>query len=160
MNHEFNKLGVLGLVVGASLIAAGTPALGQQARWLAETDPTAKYMIDMERQWAESGCTHQPVEDGLLAHDFQGTAPSGKRYNKAEALPPDDSVSERQCLLEEAKVHLLGHSVAVVYGSEHAMRKPQGGTEAMRCLVWTDAWLKRDGKWRIVAAQDTAVPCK
>jgi len=34
------------------------------------------------------------------------------------------------------------------------------GKEAMRCLVWTDTWLKRRDKWEIIAVQDTAVPCK
>ena len=159
MNND-RELGVLGLVVAATLTAASTPALAQQARWLAETDPTAKYMIDMERQWAESDCTHHRIEEKLLADDFQGTAPDGKRYNKTEAAQPDHSVSERQCHLDEAKVHLFGESVAVVYGSERAMHKAQGQTEAMRCLVWTDTWLKRDGKWQIVAAQDTSVLCK
>lgn len=25
--------------------------------------------------------------------------------------------------------------------------------------VWTDTWLKRNGRWQIVAAQDTVIPC-
>ncbi len=48
----------------------------------------------------------------------------------------------------------------MIYGSERAVRTDKDGKEAMRCLAWTDTWLKRHGKWEIVAAQDTAVPCK
>jgi hypothetical protein len=33
------------------------------------------------------------------------------------------------------------------------------GKIAKRCEVRTDTWLKRAGKWQIVAAQDTIVPC-
>jgi Domain of unknown function (DUF4440) len=125
-----------------------------------ESDPTAKYMIDIERSWAESGCTHQPGAQKFLADDFQGTAPSGERYDKSRALQMDSSSSERQCHLDEAKVRFFGSNLTIVYGSERALRKARDGIEGMRCLVWTDTWLKRNNEWQIVAAQDTAVPCK
>jgi len=117
-------------------------------------------MIQMEREWAEDGCTQKPVGVAFLADDFQGTAPGGERYDKAEALKRDASLKERDCRLDDAKVRFFGDSVAIIYGSERALRTDKDGKEAMRCLVWTDTWLKRRGKWEIVAAQDTAVPCK
>ncbi len=120
----------------------------------------AKQMIQMEREWAEDGCTQKPVGVAFLADDFQGTAPGGERYDKAEALKRDASLKERDCRLDDAKVRFFGDSVAIIYGSERALRADKDGKEAMRCLVWTDTWLKRRGKWEIVAAQDTAVPCK
>ena len=67
---------------------------------------------------------------------------------------------ERDCRLDDAKVRFFGDSLAIIYGSERALRTDKDGKEAMRCLVWTDTWLKREGKWEIIAAQDTAVPCK
>ena len=39
------------------------------------------------------------------------------------------------------------------------MTKDDNGKEAKRCLIWTDTWLKRAGKWQIVTAQDTLIPC-
>ena len=50
--------------------------------------------------------------------------------------------------------------MAVVYGSEYALLVGKDGTESKRCLVWTDTWIKRNSKWEIIAAQDTAVACK
>jgi hypothetical protein len=94
----------------------------------------------------------------FLAEDFQGTAPDGKRYDKAQALDNESSVSARDCRLDEAKVRLFGEDVALAFGSERAVRKPKDGKEFMRCLVWTDTWLKRQNKWQIVSAQDTQVP--
>jgi hypothetical protein len=44
--------------------------------------------------------------------------------------------------------------VALLYGSESAIWKTAAGTEHTRKLIWTDTWLKRNGKWQIVAAQD------
>ncbi|HET6862479.1 MAG TPA: nuclear transport factor 2 family protein [Pyrinomonadaceae bacterium] len=150
---------LFGTVIAVVLITVGMPIWSQQGKWASETAPAAKYMIDLERKWAEAGCTHQLAGD-TFADDFQGTAPDGSRYDKAQALQTDSSVTERECHLDDAKVRLFGDNTAIVYGSERAMLKPQGQTESMRCLVWTDTWLKRNEKWQIVAAQDTAVPCK
>jgi len=150
------------LVVAAMASALAAVALAlppQQSRWAATTDPAAKYIIDRERQWAESGCTHQLAAD-IFADDFEGTAPDGSRYDKAEALKPEAGVIETACRLDDVKVRLFGNSLAMAYGNERSTRKLQGQPEALRCLVWTDTWLRRDGKWELIAAQDTAVPCK
>ena len=54
----------------------------------------------------------------------------------------------------------FGENLAIIYGSEHAIGKDKTHPDAKQCQVWTDTWLKRDGKWRIVAAQDNKVDCK
>jgi hypothetical protein len=135
-------------------------AHSQQSRWVPASDPVAKTIIEAERSWAESGCSKVSVAP-ILAEDFQGTAPDGKRYDKAAALQNDKSQIERKCQLDDVNVRLFGDNIAIAYGSERALRKPaKGGKETLRCLVWTDTWLKRSGKWQIVAAQDTQVACK
>ena len=72
----------------------------------------------------------------------------------------DQARSDRDCKLDSAKVRFFGDGLAMVYGSERATHTGSDGKDTMRCLVWTDTWLKRNGKWQIIAAQDTAVPCK
>ncbi len=140
-------------IAGAALVTVGK-ANAQQGRWAAPGDQTAKSLIDMERQWAEQECAHSAVEQAILAEDFLGTTPEGKRYSKSEAL--GTSLPEaRQCRLHDAKVHFFGENVAIVYGSESSIRKASDGKEYTRTLVWTDTWLKRNGKWQVVAAQDT-----
>jgi Domain of unknown function (DUF4440) len=160
MNHGMGRVAVVGAVLGVALVTVGMPARPQHAQWASENDPNAKYMIDMERQWAEAGCKNQPVGEKFIADDFQGTAPSGERYDKAEALKIDSSANEHDCHLDEAKVRFFGENVALIYGSERARRKATDGGERVRCLVWTDTWLRRNGKWQIVAAQDTDTPCR
>ncbi len=140
-------------------VALCSQCFAQQSYWAAADDPVAKYMIDMERQWAEAGCTHSDVAAKFLADDFQGTAPDGSRYGKAEALKHDDSLTEKDCRLDEAKARFFGN-VAMVYGRERATRVAKDGNSALKCLVWTDTWLKRDGKWQIIAVQDAYIPCK
>ena len=158
MKNDIGIRSITFLLMG--ILAPSTFVLAQQGRWASEDDPVAKEMIQDEREWAEDGCTQTPVGKQFLADDFQGTAPSGERYDKAKALKRDASLKERDCHLDDAKVRFFGESLAVIYGRERALRVGKDGKESMRCLVWTDTWIKRNSKWEIIAAQDTAVPCQ
>ena len=132
-------------------------AYAQQEKPASPSDAVAQSLVAMERDWAEAACTHKLVVETILADDFQGTAPDGKRYSKAEAVEEDKSskIEARDCRLLDAKVHFFGDSTAIIYGSESSVRKSSDGKEFTRTLVWTDTWLKRKGKWQIVSAQDT-----
>ena len=43
------------------------PAYAQQSRWSSADDKTAKYIIQMERKWADGVCVDNGVVAGLLA---------------------------------------------------------------------------------------------
>jgi hypothetical protein len=138
-----------------------TAAHAQQSHWATPGDKSAKFMIDMERKWAEGVCTNNGVISELLADDFQGTSTRGGRYNKTDELRDEKGAHwAHGCALDDANVRFLAENVAIIYGSEHAIGKDKMHPEAKQCQVWTDTWLKRDGKWRIVAAQDNKVDCK
>ena len=137
------------------------PAHAQQSHWASADDKTAQYIINMERKWAEGVCVDNGVVDRLLADDFQGTSTKGTRFEKADELKDEKSArSARDCGLDEAKVHFFGDSVAVVYGREHALGKDKSQPNAMVCQIWTDTWLKREGKWQIIASHDNRVECE
>ena len=137
-------------------------AHGQQGQWATADSATAKFIVDAERQWAEAACTHNRITDKILANDFQGTSPEGKRYTKSDEVADtaDSTKTARDCRLIDAKVHLFGDTLAMAYGSESSVQKTKEGTEKSRCLIWTDTWLKRNGGWQIIAAQDTQIDCK
>ena len=97
---------------------------------------------------------------GVFADRFQGTRTDGRRYGKAEAIATDMNALDRDCRFGEVQIQFFGDSVAVAYGNESSLRKEKDGKEWKRCLAWTDTWLKRNGKWQIVAAQDNVVTCK
>lgn len=138
-----------------------SPAGAQQSHWATADDKSAKYIIDMERKWAEGVCIDNGVVAGLLADDFQGTSPSGARFTKADELKDEKSArTAHDCGLDEAKVRFFGDSLAVVYGSEHAIGKDKSQPDAKVCQVWTDTWLMRGGVWQIIASQDNRVKCR
>ncbi|UWZ81897.1 nuclear transport factor 2 family protein [Occallatibacter riparius] len=154
------KISSLQVALALGVLGASIPAFAQQSHWADAGDPTAKMMIDAERKWAEASCDHNRIAETIVAEDFWGTAPDGSRYDRAKEMAGDQSRSARDCKLDGAKVRLFGDSLAMVYGSERATQTGADGKDVGRCLVWTDTWLKRNGKWQIIAAQDTAVPCK
>jgi hypothetical protein len=136
------------------------PARAEKSHWASSEDKTAKYIIEMERKWAEGVCVDNGVVAGLLAEDFQGTSPMGVRFTKGDELKDEKGArTAHDCGLDEAKVRFFGDSLALVYGSEHAVGKDKTQPNAMVCQIWTDTWLKR-GTWQIVASQDNRVVCR
>jgi Domain of unknown function (DUF4440) len=72
----------------------------------------------------------------------------------------DSKHTDRECRLGEVNVHFFGDNLAVLYGSESRIGKDADGTERIKTLIWTDTWLKRNGQWQIVAAQDNWAKAK
>jgi hypothetical protein len=145
----------------APILMLVPPAHAQQSHWASANDKTAKYIVDMERKWAEGVCADNGVVGGLLADDFQGTSTKGARFSKSEELKDEKGPrTAHDCGLDEAKVHFFGDSAAVVYGHEHAVGKDNSQPSTNVCQIWTDTWLKRDGKWQIIASHDNRVACK
>lgn len=160
-DSAMRKMPLLGFAVAVATMLFLVPAFAQQSHWATADDPTAKYIIDMERKWAEGVCVDNGVVAGLLAEDFQGTAPNGARFTKADELRDEKGQrTAHDCGIDEVRVRFFGESLALVYGSEHAVGKDKSQPNAKVCQIWTDTWLKRDGRWQIVASQDNRVDCK
>jgi Domain of unknown function (DUF4440) len=152
-------LRVFAVPIAATLLLV--PADAQPSHWSSPDDKTAKYIIEMERKWAQGVCVDNGVVAGLLADDFQGTSTNGARFTKADELKDEKGArSAHDCGLDDAKVRFFGDSLAVVYGSEHAVGKDKSHPNAKVCQVWTDTWLKRGGTWQIIASHDNRVECR
>jgi hypothetical protein len=173
MRHGILHANCVVMSVVMCVVVLMTAAYAQQSHWAAADDKTAKFMIDMERKWAEGVCTNNGVVSELLADDFQGTSTRGERFNKEDELRDEKGQrSAHGCGLDDARVRFFssvsssstsslgGEDVAIIYGSEHAIGKDKAHPEAKVCQVWTDTWLKRGGKWQIVASQDNRVDCE
>jgi hypothetical protein len=156
------KLALIILVFGLTVSLVGgfsSPIIAQESRWGSPAEETVKFIKTIEAKWANAACSPQPDLKDIFADDFQGTSPKGRRYGKEDASMTDTKSLSRNCQLGEVKVRFFGDSMAIAYGAESSMAKGNNGKETKQCLVWTDTWLKRAGKWQIVAAQDTKVLC-
>jgi ketosteroid isomerase-like protein len=115
-----------------------------------------RYIVESERQWAESVATGDPsTVERILADDFLGVDPRGKLYDKAKMIA--DTRNAREYFisnrLNEVKVRFYGDT-AIAQGDETWERR----TGERGRFVWTDTWIRRNGRWRIVAAQDLSAP--
>ena len=153
-----NSKTIFGILLSTTLMIS-LSATAQNARWASADDIVANELIAKEKMWGESNCSLQPELKEVFADQFQGTAPDGTRYGKVQAMETDLKNLDRQCQLGEVKIQFFGEIVAIAYGNESSIRKDKDGKEFLRCLVWTDTWLKRDVKWQIIAAQDMIVEC-
>ena len=119
-----------------------------------------RYIIESERAWAESVATgDSSVVERILADDFAGVDPKGHVYDKSKMVSdtrdaPKYFVSNHA---NEIKVRFYGDS-AVAQGDETWERR--SGDPLRGRFVWTDTWIKRNGKWQIVAAEDLIAPEK
>ncbi|PYL76428.1 MAG: DUF4440 domain-containing protein [Verrucomicrobia bacterium] len=119
---------------------------------------TECYILESERQWAESVATGDTLAiERILADDFIGVDPKGRLYTKQQMIDetrnaPKYFVSNR---LNDVKVRFY-RKTAIAQGSE-TWEKRSG--ERGR-FVWTDTWMQRNGRWQIVAAEDLIAPEK
>ena len=110
-------------IIPASLLALlflggfASPSFAQESRWGSPGEETVKFMIAAEAKWASSACSSQPDLKEVIADDFQGTSPSGHRYDKAKAIATDTKSLSRDCQLGEVKVRFFGDSIAIAYGA-------------------------------------------
>ncbi|HEY2684101.1 MAG TPA: nuclear transport factor 2 family protein [Steroidobacteraceae bacterium] len=135
--------------------------LASGADLTAEQNAASKHMIELERGWVEQGCGGKWVISEMLASDFWGTAPKGTRYGKPSGEPTYDPKTQwaTDCRLDDTEVRFFGADVAVMYGAESKTVALPDSKHERRCLVWTDTWIKRNGKWQVIAVQDNRVDC-
>lgn len=115
-----------------------------------------RYITESEKQWAESVPSgDKSVVERILADDFVGVDPQGGLYDKAKMVSETADAPKYFASnhLNEVKIRFYGDT-AVAQGNESWERK---NGERGR-FVWTDTWLRRNGRWEIVAAEDLIAP--
>ncbi len=145
------------LVLRCGLIVVGVLCLCQCSATKDQKE-AERYILESERQWAESVATGDASAiELILADDFVGVDPKGVLSNKQQMVAdtrnaPKYYVSNQ---LNDVKVRFYGDT-AIAQGSE--TWKKRDGKRGR--FVWTDTWIRRYGRWQIVAAEDLIAPEK
>jgi len=146
------QIRVLAILAFALLLAFSTNSLASHAQANDSHAADTAYIHQAESDWAESVVTNDVgVLDRILADDFVGVDIDGSHYSKVDAIrdyrtKPSEFVSNH---LDNVVTRFYGDA-AVAQGSESWKKKD--GTPGK--FVWTDTWIRRGGKWQVVAAED------
>jgi uncharacterized protein (TIGR02246 family) len=120
-----------------------------------------RYIEQSEDQWATSVASgDSSVVKRILADDVIWVF-DGRILNKAQAVSeagqgPGPFLSNRANSID---IRFFGDNTAIAQGSETWTKRKDLGQTTGR-FVWTDTWVKRDGQWQIVAAEDLIAPAE
>jgi len=118
-------------------------------------------ILQLERDWTQSWVTMDvAANERILADDFFGTEPDGKRVRKADLIAELKSgeapLASNHLNEDDLTIRFYGDT-AVVNGSE-SWKLKAGGKSGR--YIWTDIFVKRSGRWQVVASQDLEVTNK
>lgn len=147
------------VAAAAFLLASAGPTLAESTA--TSNRSTAQWMLKQESIWANMACGGKWLALDTFADGFKGTLPNGTHYGKPKSIPTygPDTKWATNCHLDSAEVHFYSPDVAVVFGAESKTVTLKNSKHQRRYLVWTDTWLKRNGQWQMIAAQDSRIDC-
>jgi uncharacterized protein (TIGR02246 family) len=110
----------------------------------------------MERAWlnAEKNNDAAAFEE-VVAEDWIAITPDGKSQTKAERAAEIKALHTTSATMGDMRVRVFGSS-AVVTGTDDETIVEEG-KKSSHHYVWTDVFVKRNGKWLAVASQTTQI---
>jgi ketosteroid isomerase-like protein len=119
----------------------------------------ADELKQIENDWEEAVKAKNAEKLGdILADSWAGLGWNGRREDKATALADLKASGNSLDTFEMGpmKVRIFGNT-AVVTGSD-TEKSMENGKDTSGKYIWTDVFVKQNGKWRAVASQSTKVP--
>jgi hypothetical protein len=159
-------LGVMVLTIVALSITLGqTPekkaSESQPKGEKVSSNSAEQELISLDKEWGEAGLRGDAtVLDRILADDFMGTTPTAvatKAQNIAEAKTNAPNITNATYTADEYTVRFLDKNTAVMThrAVEKGLNKGKEYTDQHRSI---HVWVKRNGRWQVVASQATPIP--
>lgn len=111
----------------------------------------------LEQDWADATIQGPAAVDQFEADEIITTDPSGRVTDKTQDKKDLSSgdLKFQSMELSDLKVHVYGN-VAVATGT-NKLKGSYKGQDISGTFRFTDTWVNRNGKWQVVASQDTKV---
>lgn len=143
-------------IISLLLVLASSIAVGQTG-----SSKDERELLKLQRQWLDAYQKHDAAAlERIEADDFSLTESDGKVTTKAEdvasirnAKPPqpDDSFDAT-----DVKVRLYGDTAVLI--GRVVLKYRNKGQLVEEQYRYTDTYLKRRGRWQVVASQLTRIP--
>jgi ketosteroid isomerase-like protein len=142
-------LGIVILLFAVSAVLAQVPSAVERE------------LIKLENDWSTAWQKHDTAFlQKLFADEYIGTDSDGATYTKAQdiANAKSEDTQIESFVLSDVKVHVYGDTAVV---TAHSTNKATfKGKDISGTYRYTDVFVKRDGRWQVVATQETRVAKK
>jgi uncharacterized protein (TIGR02246 family) len=137
------------------VLVAAAPVQAQQPK--ADSDAAISQTLQaMEQAWLDAEKNHDAAAfEKLVADDWIAISPDGKSQTKAERAAEIKAGHITSATLGDMKVRVFGDT-AVVTGTDDEVTMTEGKKSSDH-YVWTDVFVKRNGKWLAVASQTAQI---
>jgi ketosteroid isomerase-like protein len=137
------------------LLFAGSSALSKQHK--TESDSaTSQILRGMEQSWLNAEKNHDVAAfEKLVADDWIAITPDGKTQTKTERAAEIKDANTTSATMGDMKVRVFDNT-AVVTGADDESTT-EDGKKSTAHYVWTDVFVKRDGRWEAVASQTAQI---
>jgi hypothetical protein len=155
------------IALAAALALAGCsaqPSANNQAVDAAAQRPSdaesEAYMRKAEADWADLAVKNNPgLTERILADDYVGVNSDTVVRDKARmAALANEKPTGKFVSSKLDTVHYRHFGDTVIAQGQESLQRKDGGPDYS--LIWTDVWMWRDGKWQVVASQDSVLPTK
>jgi len=110
----------------------------------------------MERAWLDAEKNHDAAAfEKIAADDWIAITPDGKSQTKAERSAEIKASHTTSATMGNMKVRVFGDT-AVVTGTDDEIAM-EDGKKSTGHYVWTDVFVKRNGRWLAVASQTAQI---
>jgi ketosteroid isomerase-like protein len=139
-----------------SLVLAAAVAAEDKATKAESDAATSQTLQAAEHAWLNAEKNHDAAAfEKIVADDWIAINPDGKTETKAERAAAIKSANVESASMGPMKVRVFGET-AVVTGTDDETTVTDG-KKSTGHYVWTDVFVKRNGKWLAVASQTAPV---
>jgi ketosteroid isomerase-like protein len=140
----------LTLLLSAAVAAQAKPPKAESDVEISQT------LQATEQAWLTAEKNHDAAAfEKIVADDWIAITPEGKSQTKAERAAEIKSGHIDSATLGDMKVRVFGDT-AVVTGTDDEISS-EDGKKSSGHYVWTDVFVKRNGKWVAVASQTAQI---
>ena len=139
-----------------SLILSAAVAVEAKQPKADSDDAISQTLQAMEQAWLDAERNHDAAAfEKIVADDWIAITPDGKSQTKAERASEIKTGHVDSATLGDMKVRVFGDT-AVVTGTDDEVTT-KDGQKSTGHYVWTDVFVKRNGKWLAVASQTAQI---
>ena len=137
------------------VLAAAMPVQAEQPK--ADSDAAISQTLQaMEQAWLDAEKNNDAAAfEQIVADDWIAVNPDGKSQTRAERAAEIKTAHVVSATLGDMRVRVFGDT-AVVTGTDDEITMTDGKKSSDH-YVWTDVFLKRNGKWLAVASQTAQI---